>query len=96
MSASQVLQFGPSLSIRDVAQYAAQFGTMLDSGPVELDLRHVESIDTAGLQLLLAAAGAAAQHGFRLKLHVADAVRSGAARSLGLEQQLSSLTEFLP
>jgi len=96
MPASQLLQFGSSLSIREVGEYAAQLRTLLDKGPVELDLRGVGSIDTAGLQLLLAAASAAERRGFRLKLHGAQAVQTGAARSLGLEQQLCSLTEIVP
>ena len=96
MPASQVLKFGASLSIRDVGEYAAQFRTLLNSGAVELDLRQVETIDTAGMQLLLAAASAAERSGFRLKLHGAQALQTGAARALGLEQQLRSLAEILP
>jgi ABC-type transporter Mla MlaB component len=96
MPSSQVLKFGSSLSIRDVGKYAAQIRGLLNGGVVELDLKQVETIDTAGMQLLLAVAAAAESHGFRLKLHGAQALQTGAARSLGLEQQLCSLAEILP
>ena len=68
VSQVQVLQFGPSLSIRDVTDYAVQIKTLLDDGPVELDLKRVETIDTAGLQLLLAARRHAADGGRELKV----------------------------
>jgi anti-anti-sigma regulatory factor len=90
------MEFGPSLSIRDVGEYAVQVRTLLGNGPVELDLRRVETIDTAGLQLLLAVAATAERQGYRLRLRGAEAVRTGAARSLGLEQQLNALTEIVP
>ncbi len=96
MRDSQVLQFGPSLSIRDVTNYAVQIKTLLDDGPVELDLKRVETIDTAGLQLLLAVAGDAERRGFRLRMHGAEAIRTGAAFALGLDGQLASLAEIVP
>ncbi|HEX4375982.1 MAG TPA: STAS domain-containing protein [Steroidobacteraceae bacterium] len=96
MTASQVLQFGASLSIRDVTDYAVQIRSLLDDGPIELDLKRVETIDTAGLQLLLAVARDAERRGFRLRMRGAEAIRTGAARVLGLDTQLASLTEILP
>jgi ABC-type transporter Mla MlaB component len=94
-AAAKVMQFGSSLSIREVAEYADRIKAMFQDGPFEIDLRPVASIDTAGLQLLLATALNAQRQGFRLQLHGAEAVRTGAARALGLEARLSEVAEIL-
>jgi anti-anti-sigma regulatory factor len=89
-----VLQLGSSLSIREVSECASQLKMMISSGPTDLDLSKLESIDTAGIQLLLVAAATAQRHGFKLKLIGAQRLRTGAARSLGLHEHLGELAEI--
>jgi anti-anti-sigma regulatory factor len=91
-----VLTLGPSLSIREVGECAAQFKGLLAGGPTDIDASKLESIDTAGIQLLLAAAVAAQRRGFKLKLLGAHGLRTGAARSLGLSEHLGELAEIMP
>jgi anti-anti-sigma regulatory factor len=89
-----VLQLGASLSIREVSEYAAQLKALLANGPTDVDASRLESIDTAGIQLLLAAAAAAQRRGFKLKLMGAQGLRMGAAGSLGLNEYLGELAEI--
>ena len=91
-----LLQLGSSLSIREVSECASQLKTMLSNGPTDIDASKLESIDTAGIQLLLVAAADAQRRGFKLKLIGAKGLRTGAARSLGLDEHLSELAEILP
>jgi ABC-type transporter Mla MlaB component len=91
-----VLRLGSSLSIREVSECASQIKAMLANGPTDIDARRLESIDTAGMQLLLAAAAGAQRRGFKLKLLGAQGLKSGAARALGLSEHLSELAEILP
>src|SRR5580700_11018817 len=49
------MALGSSLSIREVGERAAQFKALIAAGSAEVDAGKLESIDTAGLQLLLAA-----------------------------------------
>jgi anti-anti-sigma regulatory factor len=91
-----VLQLGPSLSIREVGACASRLKSMLAAGPTIVDASALETIDTAGIQLLLAAAASAQDQGFRLKLLSAVGVKNGAARSLGLSEHLGELAEILP
>jgi anti-anti-sigma regulatory factor len=93
---AKVLQLGASLSIREVGEYALQLKGLLTGGPLEIDARLLESIDTAGIQLLLVAAASAQRRGFKLKLLGAQGVRTGAAQSLGLDEHLGELAEILP
>jgi ABC-type transporter Mla MlaB component len=92
---SSVLQLGSSLSIREVSECAVQLKSMLANGPLDVDVSRLETIDTAGIQLLLAAAAAAQRRGFKLKLLGGHALKGGAARSLGLSEHLSELAEIL-
>jgi anti-anti-sigma regulatory factor len=91
-----ILELGSSLSIREVKEYATQLKAMLAAGPIEIDATKLESIDTAGIQLLLVAAAAAQRRGFTMKLRGAQGIRTGAARSLGLNEHLAELAEILP
>ena len=93
---SNVLQLSTSLSIREVGECASKLKAMLASGPAVVDASLLESIDTAGIQLLLAAAASAQRRGFKLKLLSALGVKTGAARSLGLHEHLGELAEILP
>jgi ABC-type transporter Mla MlaB component len=90
------LPLGSSLSIREVGERAAQFKAMFACGSAEADAGKLESIDTAGLQLLLAAAAAARRRGLNLKLHGAEQLHSGAAGALGLAEHLAVAAEILP
>src|ERR1700722_10643846 len=91
-----LLALGSSLSIREVGERAAQFKALIASGSAEVDAAKLESIDTAGLQLLLAAAAAARRRGLTLRLHGAGSLGSGAASALGLADHLAATAEILP
>lgn len=93
---ASVLKLGASLSIREVSDCATQIKGLLKAGPTDIDVSQLETIDTAGIQLLLAAAAAAQRRGFKLKLLGAQGLRTGAARSLGLSEHLGELAEIVP
>jgi ABC-type transporter Mla MlaB component len=93
---SNVLHLGSSLSIREVGECATQFKTLLASGTTHADAALLESIDTAGMQLLLVSAVAAQRRGFKLRLLNAQGIKDGAARSLGLTKYLVELAEVVP
>jgi anti-anti-sigma regulatory factor len=93
---NNVLQLGASLSIREVGECAAQIKTLLANGSMDVDAAQLESIDTAGMQLLLAAAVAAQRRGIKLRLLNAQGVKIGAAQSLGLTEHLVELAEIVP
>jgi anti-anti-sigma regulatory factor len=93
---ASVLKLGASLSIREVSECATQIKGLLSVGPTDIDATLLETIDTAGIQLLLAAAAAAQRRGFKLKLLGAQGLRTGAARSLGLSEHLGELAEIVP
>lgn len=90
------MPLGSSLSIREVGERAAQFKALIAAGSAEVDAGKLESIDTAGLQLLLAAAAAARRRGLTLRLHGAGSLNSGAASALGLADHLAATAEILP
>jgi anti-anti-sigma regulatory factor len=94
--AAAALPLGSSLSIREVGERAAQLKALFASGSAEVDARKLESIDTAGLQLLLAAAAAARRRGLTLKLLGAERLNSGAAGALGLAEYLAAAAQILP
>ncbi len=91
-----LLALGSSLSIREVGERAAQFKALIAAGSAEVDAGKLESIDTAGLQLLLAAAAAARRRGLTLRLHGAGGLSSNAASALGLADHLATTAEILP
>lgn len=91
-----LLALGSSLSIREVGERAAQFKALIAAGSAEVDAGKLESIDTAGLQLLLAAAAAARRRGLTLRLHGAGGLSSSAASALGLADHLATAAEILP
>ena len=96
MGPANLLQLGASLSIREVNECASRLKVMLASGPTVVDASLLENIDTAGIQLLLAAAASAQRRGYKLKLLSALGVKTGVARALGLNEHLSELAEILP
>jgi ABC-type transporter Mla MlaB component len=91
-----LMALGSSLSIREVGERAAQFKALIAAGSAEVDAGKLEIIDTAGLQLLLAAAAAARRRGLTLRLHGAGSLSSGAASALGLADYLATTAEILP
>ena len=93
---SGALVLGASLSIREVGECAAQFKAMFAAGSAEVDARMLESVDTAGLQLLLAAAAAARRRGLTLKLLGAERLNAGPANALGLTDHLAAAAEIQP
>jgi hypothetical protein len=90
------LSLGASLSIREVGERAAQLRAQFAAGSAEVDAGMLESVDTAGLQLLLAAAAGARRRGLKLKLLGAERLHSGAARALGVAEHLAAAAEILP
>ena len=90
------LRLGSSLSIREVGERAAQLKALFTAGSAVVDAGELESVDTAGLQLLLAAAAAARRRGLTLKLLGAGGLHTGAADALGLAEQLAATAEILP
>jgi anti-anti-sigma regulatory factor len=90
------LPLGASLSIREVGERAAQLRAQFAAGSAEVDAGMLESVDTAGLQLLLAAAAGARRRGLKLKLLGAERLNTGAARALGLAEHLAAAAEILP
>jgi ABC-type transporter Mla MlaB component len=93
---SDRMALGSSLSIREVGERAVQFKALIAAGSAEVDASKLESVDTAGLQLLLAAAAAARRRGLTLRLHGAGSLSSGAASALGLADHLAAAAEILP
>jgi len=85
---------GPALTIAEVAQRARALAAMLECGTAQADAHSLESIDTAGLQLLLATAAAARQRGLTLTLHGAPPLLVGAADALGLGADLMAAVEL--
>jgi hypothetical protein len=90
------LALGSSLSIREVSECAAQLNALFAAGGCEVDAGKLESVDTAGLQLLLAAALVARRRGLTLKLLGASGLQSGAATALGLAGHLAAAAQILP
>jgi ABC-type transporter Mla MlaB component len=90
------LSLGASLSIREVGERAAQLRAQFAAGSAEVDVGMLESVDTAGLQLLLAAAAGARRRGLKLKLLGAERLNAGAARALGVAEHLAAAAEILP
>jgi ABC-type transporter Mla MlaB component len=93
---ADVLQLGTSLSIREVSECAAQLKALLATESAEVDVSRLESIDTAGIQLLLVTAMAAQRRGFKLKLLGAQRLQTGAVRALGLAEHLAMVAEIVP
>lgn len=90
-----VMQLGSSLSIREVGERAAQLRTRLETGALVVDGGQLESIDSAGMQLLMAAALAAKQRGTTMKLTGAGKLISNAAAALGLTEHLAAAAEIV-
>jgi anti-anti-sigma regulatory factor len=88
------LVIGPSLSIREAGACRQQLHALLMAGGTLVDVSALESIDTAGLQLLLAAAATAARAGCTLRLVGGRQLLQRAAAELGLAEPLAALAEI--
>jgi len=84
---------GPALTIAEVGQYARALAAMLSQGQARADAGSLESIDTAGLQLLLATAAAARERGLTLRLQRPPQLLIGAADALGVAGELAAVME---
>jgi ABC-type transporter Mla MlaB component len=98
--ATRALSLGSALTVREVGRQAQALKQLLLPGVLEpqalrLDARELESIDTAGLQLLVAAAAAAQRRGRRLQLLGGQRLLDGAAADLGLRAPLLEMLEVL-
>jgi ABC-type transporter Mla MlaB component len=90
------MHLGSSLCIHDVRDCALRLDALLAAGGCELDAGELSNVDTAGLQLLLAAALEARRRGLTLKLLGAERLCSGAASALGLAGHLTAAAQLLP
>lgn len=90
------LALGASLTIVEARAVQRSLGTALEAGRAEADARALRHIDTAGLQLLLAAGRTARARGLMLTLYGARELLLDAAGSLGLGNALTEVVELMP
>jgi anti-anti-sigma regulatory factor len=88
------LALGASLTIVEARACQRSLSALLERGHAAADAHALQSIDTAGLQLLLAAGRAARGRGLTLKLSGARALLLDAASSLGLGSELTEVVEL--
>lgn len=90
------LALGASLTIVEARAVQRSLSALLDCGRAEAEAHALRSIDTAGVQLLLAAGRAARARGLTLKLSGARALLLDAAAGLGLGSALIDVVELTP
>ena len=88
------LRLGANLSIHEAGACLAQLRAALAGGLTEIDASALEAIDTAGMQLLLAAARAVQALGRRLRISHADKLLVATADALGLRAALAAVAEL--
>jgi ABC-type transporter Mla MlaB component len=88
------LALGASLTIVEVRGSWRSLRALLARGQAEADARLLTTIDTAGLQLLLAAGRAARVRGLTLTLTGAQHSLLNAAAAVGLEAALREVLEL--
>ena len=88
------LALGTSLTIVEVRRSWRSLRAMLARGRAEADARLLTTVDTAGLQLLLAAGRAARVRGLTLTLTGAQHSLLTAAAAVGLEAALREVLEL--
>jgi len=88
------LALSASLTIVEARTLQRSLTALLERGRAEADAHALKTIDTAGLQLLLAAGRAARARGLTLKLAGARALLLDAASSLGLGSALTEVVEL--
>lgn len=89
------LRLGSLLTIAEVADVYARLQPHLQHGVVDIDARALESIDTAGVQLLLAAGREARERGGVLRVHGGESALHAAAEALGLTAPLRAVVESM-
>lgn len=93
---SNRLALGNRLTIVEARAWQRSLHASLERSRAELDARALTSVDTAGLQLLLAAGRAAREHGLSLRVLGARSLLFEAAISLGLGSALTEVVELIP
>jgi len=93
---SKRLALGASLTIVEARLLQRSLKALIERGRAEADAHALTSVDTAGLQLLLAAGRAAREGGLPFKLFGARALLLDAATSLGLGSALTEVVELMP
>lgn len=88
------LALAATLTIGDVADCRRRLQRMLQSDVARLDAHALRTVDTAGLQLLIAAGRAARRRGQRLALAGAAELLTATATSLGLDAALGAVLEL--
>ncbi len=88
------LALGASLTIVEARALQQSLNALLEHGRAEADARALRTIDTAGLQLLLAAGRAARARGLTFRLSGARTLLLEAAGRLGLTRALTEVVEF--
>jgi anti-anti-sigma regulatory factor len=86
--AAPLVALPASLVIRDVAGVAQQLGAALTGGALVVDASAVTAVDTAGLQLLLAAQRSARARGISARWLGASPTLTRAASALGVARAL--------
>jgi ABC-type transporter Mla MlaB component len=94
--AAAPLALGPALTIAEVAECWRSMTAMLDAGRAEADGSALATVDTAGLQLLLAGGRVARLRGLTLKLSGGEGLLLAAAATLGLDTALRDVVELTP
>jgi len=89
------LSLGGALTISEVREWGRALEAMLMAGAATVDARTLGTIDTAGLQLLLAAARSAQDRGLKLRMLGCARLLTGAADELGMGAQLNGALELL-
>jgi phospholipid transport system transporter-binding protein len=77
-----------ALTMRELGPVAARLRAAIDSGVAEIDASAVATVDTAGVQLLVAAVLSAARLGKPLRWRAASPALTEAAAQLGLAASL--------
>jgi len=93
-SASKRFALDGALTILEARAGQRSLSNLIERGCDEVDASALRSIDTAGLQLLLAAGRAARERGLTLKVFGARALLLDAALSLGLGSALTEVVEL--
>ena len=88
-SAGICLQLDPGLEIKDAEGVYRQLSAALSSGrAVTVDVGRVRTVDTAGVQLLLAFQGEAGRHGVTIEFHGESAPLKHTLAVLGLVDKI--------
>lgn len=93
---STALALGENLTIVEAGRCQQALNDLLERGHTNADAHALRQIDTAGLQLLLAAGRTARARGLTLRVLGARALLLEAASNLGLTNALTEVVELMP